>query len=135
MPIFNQPDDLSPGVAPLGDLGTGTANLDFMSDTTASATSYLVKSNPLTDWYHSSNIADDLNMSLQALPNGAVKSPKVWMWYTRANPHVLSTGAFIYADHTQAATAAGVPQTTRNIRSNDIKYPEDPDTATGYEGV
>lgn len=44
---------------------------------------YAYESDPSTfDWYAKNTIADDLNISLQGLPNGAVKEPYVWMWYT-----------------------------------------------------
>lgn len=44
---------------------------------------YAVTSDPSSfDWYSTNTIADDLNISLQGLPNGAVKEPYVWMWYT-----------------------------------------------------
>jgi len=55
---------------------------------------YAVRSDPQSfDWYSTNTIADDLNISLQGLPNGAVKEPYVWMWYTDNSQNFIGTTA------------------------------------------
>jgi len=133
MPIFNPIDDRA--AAQLNDLGAGTLNADFAADPQAAdgGDSFLPKSNAGIDWYSTSTIADELNNSLQALPNGAVKDPKTWMWYVRSNPLVSKTTAFICGKTTGCPGALTDATTLLSMRENDIKYPED--QADGYEGL
>merc|ERR1711937_223241 len=53
-------------------------------------------------------MADDLNVSLQVLPNGAVKEPYVWMWYTDNSQTIIGdtakTTAVVRATHVAERT-------------------------------
>jgi len=111
MPLFNRLAEFG-GNPLVGD------NTDFTNFPESNPDGY--------DWYATPTIADNVNASLQALPNGAVQDPYVWSWYTRSDPHVNSAG-ISYQDATQAIAAD--PTTFLRDRDEDIKYPTDT-----YEG-
>merc|ERR1719399_2714728 len=84
---------------------------------------YAVASDPESfDWYSTNTIADDLNVSLQGLPNGAVKEPYVWMWYTDNSQTIIGdtakTTAVVRATHVAERTeqaAAGTSEDAEKV--------------------
>merc|ERR1719390_87841 len=81
-PVFNP---ATTGCPVTGDPATADKSSTYDSTDYACARNYgyMEENNAAGfDWYAKNTIADDLNVSLQGLPNGAVKEPYVWMWYT-----------------------------------------------------
>merc|ERR1719261_2415399 len=98
-PVFNP---ATTGCPVTGDPATADKSSTYDSTDYACARNYgyMEENNAAGfDWYAKNTIADDLNVSLQGLPNGAVKEPYVWMWYTDKSNNLEPTPD---ADHPTA---------------------------------
>jgi len=88
------------------------------------------------DFYSHVNVADDVNASVQALPNGAVSDAYVWMEYN--NLEVSTIGQWNQAPPTWAVGAASAAM----ISDDYLRYPFDSNTlnyvgtqSASYEGL
>jgi hypothetical protein len=135
---------------------TNTLTVDYHTDCSPRASTQACYSKPIFnpadshtdgedhpesfDWYATATIADSLNNSLHALPNGAVDSPYVWMWYTGDATviDIQANGAARLVCQTSdncVDTDTEYAFTRDTANTGDIKYPEADTIATATDTV
>lgn len=87
------------------------------------------------DFYSSINVADDVNASVQALPNGAVADAYVWMEYHNLAKDAETKAMWAGGDGFAPAWSIGADATAVDLTNDDyLRYPFDASTSSPYDG-